>query len=78
MASWDKLLKKITSLSKDMRFAELQKVLEAYDYTMKSPSGGSSHHTFRKAGKPPITIPKTEPINIAYVKLVKSVIESEE
>lgn len=38
---------------------------------------GSSHYTFRKKGKAPITIPKDEPINITYVKLVRDVIESE-
>lgn len=62
MSKFDKLLERITSLSKDMRFDELRKVLESYGYTMHSPKGGSSHYTFRKPGKMPITIPKHEPI----------------
>ena len=51
MSKFDKLLERITSLSKDMRFDELRKVLESYGYTMHSPKGGSSHYTFRKPGK---------------------------
>lgn len=78
MAKFDKLLERITSLSKDMRFDELRKVLESYGYTMHSPKGGSSHYTFRKPGKMPITIPKHEPIKKVYVQMVKEVIENGE
>lgn len=62
MSKWDKLLKRIYTLSKDLRFNELRKVLEDYGYTMHSPKSGSSHYTFRKPDCPPITIPKHEPI----------------
>ena len=78
MSKFDKLLERITSLSKDMRFDELRKVLESYSYTMHSPKGGSSHYTFRKPGKMPITIPKHEPIKKVYVQMVKEVIENGE
>lgn len=78
MSKFDKLLKRITSLSKDMRFDELRKVLESYGYTMHSPKGGSSHYTFRKPGKMPITIPKHEPIKKVYVQMVKEMIENGE
>ena len=78
MSTFDKLLARITSLSKDMRFDELRKVLESYGYTMCSPKGGSSHYTFRKPGKMPITIPKHEPIKKVYVQMVKEVIENGE
>ncbi len=77
MSKWDKLLSKICSLSKDLRFDELRKVLEFYGYTMYAPSSGSSHYTFRKPGCPPITIPKHEPIKLVYVKMIKEVVESE-
>ncbi len=77
MSKWDKLLTRICSLSKDLRFAELRKVLESYGYEMVAPSGGSSHYTFRKPGFQPITIPKHEPIKKTYVELVKQVVESE-
>ena len=78
MSKFYKLLERITSLSKDMRFDELRKVLESYGYTMCSPKGGSSHYTFRKPGKMPITIPKHEPIKKVYVQMVKEVIENGE
>ena len=78
MSKFDKLLERITLLSKDMRFDELRKVLESNGYTMHSPKGGSSHYTFRKPGKMPITIPKHEPIKKVYVQMVKEVIENGE
>ena len=77
MSQWDKLIERITSLSKDLRFDELRKVLESYGYAMNPPRGGSSHYTFRKAGCNPITIPKHEPIKRTYIELVKIVVESE-
>lgn len=78
MSKWDKLLKRIYSLSKDFRFEELRKVLESYGYQMNAPKGGSSHYTFRKVGCQPITIPKHEPIKKVYVEMVKQIVESEE
>ena len=54
MSKFDKLIKEILSLSKDLRFAELRKVLEFYGYTMEAPRGGSSHYTFRKSGCYPV------------------------
>ena len=77
MSQWDKLLARIHSLSRDLRFDELRKVLESYGYEMHAPRGGSSHYTFRKPGCQPITIPKHEPIKKAYVELVRQVLESE-
>ena len=75
MSKWDKLLNRILSLSKDMRFQELKKVLEYYGYQMSAPSSGSSHYTFRKSGKNPITIPKHEPIKKIYVEMVRKIVE---
>ncbi len=77
MSKWDKLLSRILLLSKDMRFDELRKVLESYGYTMHAPKSGSSHCTFRKPGKNPITIPKHEPIKKVYVEMVREVVEEE-
>ncbi|MCT3509250.1 type II toxin-antitoxin system HicA family toxin [Lactobacillus delbrueckii] len=77
MSKWDKLLQRILSLSKGMRFVELKKVLESYGYVMTVPRSGSSHYTFRKPGKTPITIPKHEPIKKIYVEMVRKVVEEE-
>jgi predicted RNA binding protein YcfA (HicA-like mRNA interferase family) len=78
MSKWDKLLTRISTLSKDIRFDELRKVLESYGYEMNAPRSGSSHYTFRKKGYMPITIPKHEPIKKVYVEMVKQIVESEE
>ena len=77
VSKWEKLLSRIHTLSKDMRFDELRKVMESYGYTMYRPHGGSSHCTFRKPGCMPVTIPMHEPIKTAYVLMVKEIIESE-
>lgn len=77
MSQFDKLINEILSLSKDLRFDEVRKVLEYFGYTMNTPRGGSSHYTFRKEGCMPITIPKHEPIKKVYVKMVKEIVEAE-
>ena len=77
MSKRDKLVEKICSLSKEVRFEEVKRVLESYGYEMKRPRSGSSHCTFRKAGCAPITVPTHEPIKVVYLLMVKEVIESE-
>lgn len=78
MSQWEKLLSRIQALSADLRFEELKKILESYGYKMNSPKGGSSHCTFRKEGRMPVTIPRHKPIKKVYIELVKAVIEMEE
>lgn len=77
MAKWDKLLKRICSLSNELRFSELSKVLESFGYELNAPRSGSSHYTFRKQGCMPITIPKHEPLKKVYVEMVRNVVEKE-
>lgn len=77
MSKWDKLINRVCSLSTDMRFTELRKILESYGYTINAPKSGSSHYTFRKPGKNPITIPKHEPIKRIYVEMVREVVGEE-
>ena len=68
MSKWDKLLARICTLLKDIRFNELRKVLESYGYEINASRSGSSHYTFRKKGCMPITIPKHEPIKKVYIR----------
>ena len=77
MSSWEKLLARILTLSNDLRYEELKRVLEEYGYTVKQPKSGGSHYTFRKPGCMPITIPKHEPIKKVYVEMVKEIVECE-
>ncbi len=78
MSKWEKLLQRISALSKDIRFRELRSVLKSYGYEGRPPSSGSSHWTFRKRGRPPITVPCNEPIKLTYVRMVREIILSEE
>ncbi|MBQ8280258.1 MAG: toxin HicA [Roseburia sp.] len=78
MSKWDKLLARIKTLSNDIRFEELKKILESYGYKMYSPKSGSSHFTFRKQGCASITIPKQKPIKKVYIELVREIVEQEE
>ena len=77
MSQFNKLLLRIRSLDKNLRFEELQKVLERCGYRMDGPNSGGSHKTFRKTGKVPVTIPINHPIKIDYVKKVRDAIENE-
>lgn len=74
MSQWDKLIKRIISLDKDMRFEELKKILEYYGYECSQRGSGSSHYIFRKAGCNSITIPKHKPIKVVYIELVKEIV----
>ena len=78
MSQWEKLLEQIKTLSKEARFEELRKILESYGYEMKGPRGGSSHATFRKKGRLPITIPQKNPVKKVYISMVRDVILEEE
>ena len=62
---------------KNLRFDELAKVLVKLGYKQSQPKGGSSHYTFRKARKMPITISKSNPVIIAYIKMVKDALIEE-
>lgn len=77
MSQWEKLLTRIRTLSNDIRFEELKKVLESYGYVTSPPKSGSSHVTFRKPGCMPITIPKHNTIKKIYIEQVRNVVESE-
>jgi len=70
----DKLIDEILKLSKNLRFEEVAKVLIKMGFKQSQPKGGSSHYTFRKDGKMPITITKQTPINKVYIEMVRDAI----
>jgi len=70
----DKLIERVLKLDKNLRFDELAKLLNRMGYVMRHPRGGSSHYTFSKHGKPPITIPKDNPINKVYIEMCRNAI----
>ena len=72
MAQWEKLIEQILRLDKSLRYEDLLKALTTIGYKSRQPSG--SHVTFRKTGRMPITIPKGNPVNKAYIELVKDAV----
>ena len=46
MSQFDKLIKRICLLPKDVRFEELKNILVHYGYSMIETKGGSSHVSF--------------------------------
>jgi len=78
VSKWDKLIARLKSLSADIRFEELRKILEAYGYEMRETSGGSSHVTFRKKGRNPITVPRHTPIKKVYIEMIRDAVEKED
>ena len=74
MSQWDKLINEILSKNKNLRFEDLSKALKYMGYIESQPRSGSSHYTFRKAGCMPITIPKQQPMNKAYVEMISEVV----
>ncbi len=77
MSQYEKLVLRVMKLDKNMRFEELQKILEGLGYYAEKPNGGS-HYTFRKRGRFPITIPTGYPVKICYVEQVRDALKMEE
>ena len=78
MGQLDKLINEILKLNKNLRFEDLAKVLTQIGYIQNQPKGGSSHYTFRKGGKVPITLPKATPMNKVYIEMVRNAIKEYE
>jgi len=74
LSQWDKLIDRVKEADRSLRFDELAKVLNKIGYTHNKPKGGGSHHVFRAPGLPPISIPKDNPINKAYIELVRETV----
>ena len=74
MTRWDKLIERIASLSNDLRFDEVEKVLKGYGYSIDKQNGGS-HCVFRKPGAHPICIPRKNPVKQTYVEQLKQMLE---
>ncbi|MBE5970682.1 MAG: type II toxin-antitoxin system HicA family toxin [Lachnospiraceae bacterium] len=75
MSKWDKLISKLYKLDSGLRFSELEKILEFFGY--QKVETGSSHITFRKEGKSPITIPRHKNIKKIYIRLVQQAVVEE-
>ncbi len=73
MSKRDKLLKKIMTNVKDVRFNEIRKLLLYFGFIERQPRGGSSHYTY-KFENYIITVPKHSPLNKVYVMKVLDIL----
>jgi len=74
LSQLDKLINRILTLDKSLRFDEVSKVLTKIGYIRNQPKGGSSHYIFRAKGLPPISIPKNNSVKMVYIELVRDAI----
>ena len=71
MSKLEKLLQRIKNNPKTVRFEELDKILTNSGYERTQPRSGSSHYTYRKERKEPITIPHHKPyVREIYVQKI--------
>ena len=69
MSKLEKLLQRIKNNPRTVRFEELDKILSNAGYERTQPRSGSSHYTYRKLGRVPITIPYHRPfVHEVYVR----------
>ena len=69
MSKLEKLLQRIKNNPKTVRFEELDKVLTNAGYERTQPRRGSSHYTYRKDSRMPMTIPNHKPyVQEVYVR----------
>jgi predicted RNA binding protein YcfA (HicA-like mRNA interferase family) len=60
----------------DVRFAEVQKLLEGHGYVLARISG--SHHIFRKPGEPIVTLPVHHgKVKHVYVRQIRKALEGD-
>ncbi len=78
MSQLEKLLQRIRNNPRTVTFEELDKILRKNGYERRQPGGGSSHYTYRKKGKLPLTVLKKSPyVKEEYVKQVIEVLDND-
>ncbi len=78
MSKRDKLIERILNGKNDITPDEAVKILEYFGYKAKSPSGGSSHLTFRKKNALSVTIVLTQnPLKPYMVSKLQAVLKNE-
>ncbi|MEM6283392.1 MAG: type II toxin-antitoxin system HicA family toxin [Chloroflexota bacterium] len=76
MSRDDKLLEKLRNNPKNVRFEDLQKLLESFGFVLKRSSG--SHHSFVgtiNSEKVLLVVPYRRPLKAIYVKKALKLIE---
>jgi hypothetical protein len=69
MSKLQKLLDRIRNNPFDVRFEDLDYLLNRHGFKCRQPRSGSSHYTYTRSNCPYIlTVPKHRPVNETYVK----------
>lgn len=77
MSQLEKLLEKIKNNPRQVRFAELDKILIRFGFIRRQPQGGSSHYIYSKGSKQ-ISVPHAQPhIKAIYVERALELLEGE-
>lgn len=76
MAQKERLLEKLNENPTNVRFEDLDRLLQEYGFECRQPRGGGSHYTYKRKGCRPITIPKHRPVKSVYVKRALALIEN--
>lgn len=69
-----KLFDEICRNPKNVRFEDLDRVLQLYGFEVRQPSGGSSHYIYKRTGCAILTVPRHKPVKEVYVKRACSLI----
>ncbi|MBW6467120.1 MAG: type II toxin-antitoxin system HicA family toxin [Brevefilum sp.] len=75
MSRKEKLLQRLLSRPKDLRFEELEKLILSFGYSLDRIRG--SHAIYCKAGRSPLTIPVKTPVKSYLIKQVLAAIEDD-
>jgi predicted RNA binding protein YcfA (HicA-like mRNA interferase family) len=73
MSKKQKLLQRLLSKPKDLRYDELDKILQACGYTLDHSTG--SHAIYSRRGARSLTIPRTTPVKSYLIEQVLDAIE---
>lgn len=76
--NYQKAIKKIEALKKQQKncsFKTIQTILTAFGFQHSQPSGGSSHHKFKRKPGEIIIVPYNKPVKEHYIKEIIKILE---
>jgi len=74
MARKEKLLGRLRNNPNNVRFEDLDKLLQWYGFESRTPHGGS-HYIYKRKGCRPLSIPRRRSVGRVYVKRALALIE---
>jgi len=71
----ERLYAQVSGNRKNCSFDDLARLLEAYGFESRRKRSGTSHVTFKRPGRNPITVPRARPVKEHYVDVVLEAID---